>query len=269
VTASYRRGVDRQQPTSRVSHAADVVDGECDQRGSDGPGSASQKGVVRAVIVDDHELVRDGIRTVLEAEPDIDVVGEAGTVAEAVARIALAQPAVAIVDLALPDGTGVEVCRAVRERSPGTRVMILTSYDDDEALFDAVIGGAAGYVLKSVRGPQLVECVRRVARGEALLDRAASARMKARIKEAGRHPVLGELSAQERKVLALVADGLTNRDIASRLCLSEKTIKNYVSRLLMKLGMSRRSEAAAFAARIDSRRQAVLSSAMTSRTIRY
>lgn len=203
------------------------------------------------------------------SESGIEVVGEAGTAADAVAKIVLLQPDVAIVDLALPDGNGVDVCRAVRERSPATRVMILTSYGEDESLFDAVAAGAAGYVLKNIRGPQLIDCVHRVARGDSLLDRAAAEQLRNRIAQGDQDPMLGDLTAQEQRVLKLLAEGLTNRQIAGRLYLSDKTVKNYVSSLLMKLGMSRRTEAAAFAARLDARRRSIVASATATRSIRY
>ncbi len=211
-------------------------------------------GVVRVFLVDDHEVVRRGVRDLLESAGGIEVVGEAGTADAARARIPLARPDVAVLDVRLPDGSGIEVCRDIRSEHPEVRCLMLTSFDDDEALFNAVVAGAAGYVLKDVRGGDIVESVRRVARGESLLDPLATARVIERL----RRPQpdddrLASLSHQERRILELLADGLTNRQIATEMYLAEKTIKNYVSNLLMKLGMSRRTEAAVYAARLADR----------------
>jgi two-component system, NarL family, response regulator DevR len=210
--------------------------------------------VVRVFLVDDHEVVRRGVRDLLESAGGIDVVGEAGTAEAARIRIPLARPDVAVLDVRLPDGSGIEVCRDIRSEHPEVRCLMLTSFDDDEALFNAVVAGAAGYVLKDVRGGDIVESVRRVARGESLLDPLATARVIERL----RRPQpdddrLASLSPQERRILELLADGLTNRQIATEMYLAEKTIKNYVSNLLMKLGMSRRTEAAVYAARLADR----------------
>ena len=209
-------------------------------------------------LVDDHEVVRRGVRDLLESAGGIEVVGEAGTAEAARTRIPLARPDVAVLDVRLPDGSGIEVCRDIRSEHPEVRCLMLTSFDDDEALFNAVVAGAAGYVLKDVRGGDIVESVRRVARGESLLDPLATARVIERLR---RPPPdderLASLSPQERRILELLADGLTNRQIAAEMYLAEKTIKNYVSNLLMKLGMSRRTEAAVYAARLADRRRAV------------
>jgi len=211
---------------------------------------------VRVFLLDDHEVVRRGIRDLLEAEDDLEVVGEAGTVEEAVGRILATSPDVCVLDVRLPDGTGVEVCREVRERRPELACLMLTSFSDDEALLEAVLAGASGYLLKQVRGSDLVDAVRRVAAGESLLDPALTATLLRRIREGtGEDERLGALTEQERKVLHLLAEGRTNRQIADELFLAEKTVKNYVSNLLAKLGMSRRTEAAVWAARLEERRR--------------
>jgi two-component system response regulator DevR len=211
--------------------------------------------VVRVFLLDDHEVVRRGVADLLEAEEDISVVGEAGTAEEAVGRILALSPDVCVLDVRLPDGSGVEVCRAVREHRPDTACLMLTSFSDDEALLEAVLAGAAGYLLKQVRGSDLVDAVRRVASGQSLLDPAVTATVLRRLREGSADDErLRGLTDQERRVLALLADGRTNRQIADELFLAEKTVKNYVSNLLSKLGMSRRTEAAVWAARLDERR---------------
>jgi DNA-binding NarL/FixJ family response regulator len=210
---------------------------------------------IRVFLVDDHEMVRDGVRVLLEAQPDITVVGEAGDAAAAIGRIIVTEPDVALLDVNLPDRSGIEVCRELRDRSPTVHSLMLTSFGEDEALFDAILAGASGYVLKHVRGGDLVECVRKVARGETLIDHASAEHLRERVAHGELDPTLDLLTPQERKILDLLADGLTNRAIAAELYLSDKTVKNYVSSVLMKLGMSRRSEAAAYAARLDERRQ--------------
>ncbi|EST26628.1 hypothetical protein N566_23680 [Streptomycetaceae bacterium MP113-05] len=194
----------------------------------------------------------------LAAEEDIEVVGEAGTAAEAQARIPAARPDVAVLDVRLPDGNGVEVCREVRSRDEHVRCLMLTSYSDDEALFNAVMAGASGYVLKGIRGSELVTAVRDVAAGRSLLDPVATQRVLDRLRSGGAGPTrsdepLGRLTDQERRILDLIGEGLTNRAIGERLHLAEKTIKNYVSGLLGKLGMERRSQAAAYVARLRAR----------------
>lgn len=207
-------------------------------------------------LLDDHEIVRRGMRELLESEEGFEVVGEASTADEAIRRIPATSPAVAVLDVRLPDGDGVEVCREIRSRHPEINCLILTSHADDEALFSAILAGASGYVLKQVRGTDLVDAIRRVAEGQSLLDPAVTARVLDRLRTP---PVdsddLAALSDQERRILDLIAEGLTNRAIGERMFLAEKTIKNYVSNVLMKLGMSRRSEAAAFAARLAERKR--------------
>jgi two-component system response regulator DevR len=206
---------------------------------------------VRAFLMDDHEVVRQGVRALLESSGEIVVAGEAATAGEALARIPAVRPDVAVLDVRVPDGNGIEVCREVRS-SLGIPCLILTSYSDDEALFEAIMAGASGYVLKQVRGNELVSAVRRVAAGESLLDPLITAKVLDRL----RHPRaedarLAALTGQERRILHLIADGLTNRQIAGEMFLAEKTVKNYVSNLLAKLGMERRTEAAVFAARLE------------------
>jgi two-component system, NarL family, response regulator DevR len=210
---------------------------------------------VRVFLLDDHEIVRRGLRELLESEGDLEVVGEAGTAEEALGRIPATAPQVAVLDVRLPDGDGVEVCREVRSRHPEIQCLMLTSYADDEALFSAIMAGAAGYVLKQVKGADLLDGVRRVARGESLLDPSVTRRVLERLRTKPEDDELAGLTDQERKILDLIAEGLTNRQIGERMFLAEKTIKNYVSNLLAKLGMSRRSEAAAYAARLEERRQ--------------
>lgn len=207
--------------------------------------------LVRAFLMDDHEVVRQGVRALLESSGEIVVAGEAATAGEALARIPAVRPDVAVLDVRVPDGNGIEVCREVRS-SLGIPCLILTSYSDDEALFEAIMAGASGYVLKQVRGNELVSAVRRVAAGESLLDPLITAKVLDRL----RHPRaedarLAALTGQERRILHLIADGLTNRQIAGEMFLAEKTVKNYVSNLLAKLGMERRTEAAVFAARLE------------------
>jgi two-component system response regulator DevR len=207
--------------------------------------------VTRIFLLDDHEIVRRGVADLLNSVPDLEVVGEAGTVAEALRRLPAADPDVAILDGRLPDGSGIEVCRIIREQSPEVRCLILTSYDDDEAIFAAVLAGAAGYVLKQIRGSNLIDAVRQVAAGQSLLDPTVTARVLQRIREGKQEDArLASLNAQERKILMLIAEGLTNRQIGERLFLAEKTVKNNVSSLLAKLGMQRRTQAAVFGANL-------------------
>ena len=206
---------------------------------------------IRIFILDDHELVRRGLRDLLDAEPDIDVVGEAATAGEALRRIPALRPTVAILDARLPDGSGIDVCREMRSRDPDLACLILTSYDDDEALFSAIMAGAAGYVLKQVHGGDFVEAVRHVSAGRSLLDPQVTQAVLTRLREGPkRDERVASLSKQERRVLELIGEGLTNRQIGERLFLAEKTVKNYVSNLLMKLGMERRTQAAVLAAEI-------------------
>jgi DNA-binding NarL/FixJ family response regulator len=202
-------------------------------------------------LLDDHEIVRRGVRELLETEPDIKVVGEAGTAASALARIPALRPDVAVLDVRLPDGDGVTVCRDIRSQMPEVACLMLTSFGDDEALFDAIMAGAAGYVLKQIRGNDLVGAVRAVASGESMLDPEAASRVMARMRDqARRADPLSELTTQERRILELIGGGLTNRQIGERMYLAEKTVKNYVSALFAKLGMERRTQAAAYAARM-------------------
>ena len=208
---------------------------------------------IRIFLLDDHEIVRRGLRELLEGEEDLEVVGEAGTAEEALGRIPATRPDVAVLDVQLPDGNGVEVCREVRSSHPEINCVMLTSFADDEALFNAIMAGAAGYVLKQVKGNDLIDGIRRVARGESLLDPAMTSRVLERLRATPEPDELADLTPQERKILDHIAEGLTNRQIGERMFLAEKTVKNYVSNVLAKLGMSRRSEAAAFAARLDER----------------
>jgi DNA-binding NarL/FixJ family response regulator len=211
-------------------------------------GSASRR--IGVFLLDDHEIVRRGVRDLLEAEPDIEVVGEAGTASSALARIPAVRPDVAVLDMRLPDGDGVEVCREVRSRMPEVACLILTSFGDDEALFSAVMAGAAGYVLKQIRGTDLVSAVRTVAAGQSMLDPQATGKLMARLRnQPKKNDPLASLSPQERRILELIGEGLTNRQIGERMFLAEKTVKNYVSAVFAKLGMERRTQAAAFAVR--------------------
>jgi two-component system, NarL family, response regulator DevR len=213
---------------------------------------------VRIFLLDDHELVRRGIRDLLWAEDDMTVVGEASTATEALERIAATRPDVAVLDIRLGDGpdagSGIEVCRDIRSAYPAVACVMLTSFADDDALFASIMAGASGYLLKQVRGVDLVAAIRRVAAGESLLDPAITARVLERLRNPQPAPdPLSDLTAQERQILELISEGKTNRQIAAEMFLAEKTIKNYVSRLLAKLGMERRSEAAAYAARLAAR----------------
>jgi two-component system response regulator DevR len=209
---------------------------------------------LRVFVLDDYAVVRRGLRELLEAEGDITVIGEAGTARAATTQIPLARPDVAVLDILLPDGDGIEVCREIRSKSPDTACLMLTSFADDEAVYAAIMAGAAGFVLKEVDNTDLVGAVRWVGRGESLLDPAVTARVLERLR-GGPEVRLAGLSAQESRVLELIAEGLTNRQIGERMWLAEKTVRNYVSNLLAKLGMSRRSEAAAYAARLAERRR--------------
>lgn len=209
---------------------------------------------IRVFLLDDHEIVRRGLRDLLEAEDDLEVVGEAGTAEEALGRIPATRPDVAVLDVRLPDGDGIEVCREVRAKVDGLACLMLTSFADDEAVYAAIMAGASGYVLKQVRGNDLVDAVRRVGRGESLLDPAVTARVLDRLRHRSDDDELAGLTDQERRLLDLIAEGLTNRQIGERMFLAEKTIKNYVSNLLAKLGMQRRTEVAAYAARLEERR---------------
>ena len=212
---------------------------------------AQARAVIRVFLLDDHEIVRRGVRELLEAEADIAVVGEAGTVASALARIPALTPDVAVLDVRLPDGDGVSVCREIRSSMPEVACLMLTSFSEDEALFDAIMAGAAGYVLKQIKGTDLVGAVRTVAAGQSMLDPDAARKVMNRMREqATKTDPLAELTNQERKILELIGEGLTNRQIGEQMFLAEKTGKNYVSGLFSKLGMERRTQAAAFASRI-------------------
>jgi DNA-binding NarL/FixJ family response regulator len=218
-------------------------------------GGRSQEGEaakqIRVFVLDDHELVRVGLRKLLESEPDINVVGEAGTVKSALSRVPLLDVDVAVLDVRLPDGDGMEACREIQTASPNTACLMLTAHTDDRALLAAIMAGAAGYVNKHALGPDLIDAVRNVAVGGAALGPEAAQRVMARLRQnAELSDPLAALSSQERKVLGHIGEGLTNREIAARMFLSEKTVKNYVSSLLAKLGMQRRAQVAALAARL-------------------
>ena len=207
---------------------------------------------IRVFLVDDHEVVRRGLRDLLELEDGIEVVGDAGTAGMALAGIATTTPDVAVLDVRLPDGSGVEVCREARSRDPRLACLMLTSFGDDEALFDSIMAGAAGYLLKDIKGPDLVDAIRRVAAGDSLLDPSVTGKVLERLRRGDEEdPRLAALSEQERRILSLIAEGLTNRQIAERVHLAEKTVKNYVSNLLAKLGMQRRTEAAVFYTQVE------------------
>jgi DNA-binding NarL/FixJ family response regulator len=203
---------------------------------------------ITVYLLDDHEVVRRGIKDLLEGEGDIVVVGESGLAQEAARRIPALRPDVAILDGRLPDGTGVDVCREIRSQDPSINALILTSYDDDDALFSAIMAGASGYVLKQIRGADLIDTVRRVAAGQSMLDPAVTAQVLDRLRSGPKtDPALEQLTAQELKILELIAQGMTNRQIAGTLFLAEKTVKNYVSSMLAKLNLESRTQAAIFA----------------------
>lgn len=206
---------------------------------------------IRVYLLDDHDVVRQGLKFLLEQHDDIEVVGESASAVEATARIPALRPDVAVLDGRLPDGSGIEVCRAVRAVDPSIKALILTSYDDDEALFAAIMAGAAGYVLKEIRSSDLVSAVRQVAQGRSLIDPAMTAKVLERIRSGPSTPrELESLTEQERLILGHIAEGLTNRQIAERMFLAEKTIKNYVSAILAKLGLERRTQAAVLASKL-------------------
>lgn len=207
---------------------------------------------VKVFLLDDHEVVRRGVHDLLNDEPDITVVGEAATVEQALIRVPALRPDVAVLDVRLPDGDGVTVCRELRSKIPDLACLMLTSFDDEEALLDSIMAGAAGYVLKQIQGSDLVSAVRTVARGQSLLDASATAKLMARLRDAGQQPAeepefLPGLTDREREILDLIGEGLTNRQIGERLYLAEKTVKNHISRLLSKLGVERRVQAAVIA----------------------
>src|SRR5919107_311320 len=202
-------------------------------------------------LLDDHQMVREGLKVMLEASGRVEVVGESDSAREAAHRIPAVRPDVAILDNRLPDGSGIEVCREIRALDPTLKALILTSYDDDEALFSAIMAGAAGYVLKDVKGNDFIDAIQRVAAGQSLIDPALMARVLERVRNGPQvAPELSRLSEQELKLLELLAEGLTNRQISERMFLAEKTVKNYVSHLLTKLGLQRRTQAAVLATRL-------------------
>jgi DNA-binding NarL/FixJ family response regulator len=208
--------------------------------------------IIRVFLLDDHEIVRRGLAELIGLQSDMEVVGEAGTTEAALRRIPASMPDVAVLDVRLPDGSGVEVCREIRSTMPTVNCLMLTSYSDDEALFNAIMAGASGYVLKDIRGNDLIDAIRQVAAGNSLLDPSLTARVLERLRNGHKeNSELSMLSEQERTILTLIGEGMTNRQIGEHMHLAEKTIKNYVSGLLAKLGMERRTQAAAYVARLE------------------
>jgi two-component system response regulator DevR len=225
--------------------------GDREATGANGGGSVPDQARISVFLLDDHEIVRRGLRDLLEAEDDLVVVGESDSASEAERIIPALRPQVAVLDARLPDGSGIDVCRAIRSTDPSIQALILTSYDDDEALFAAIMAGAAGYVLKQVRSHDLVAAIRTVASGQSLLDPAVTAQVVDRLQsEPEEQDELAVLTEREKDILALIAQGLTNRQIGQRLFIAEKTVKNYVSSLLAKLGLERRTQAAVLAAKL-------------------
>ena len=214
--------------------------------------NTEEAAIVTVFLVDDHEVVRRGLIDLLSADPELDVIGEAGSVAEAMARIPALHPQVAVLDVRLPDGNGIELCRDLLSRLPDLKCLMLTSFTSDEAMLDAILAGASGYVIKDIKGMELARAVKEVGAGRSLLDNRAAAALMAKLRNAAeRSDPLSALTGQERVLLDLLGEGLTNKQIAARMFLAEKTVKNYVSRLLAKLGMQRRTQAAAFVSRLD------------------
>ena len=212
---------------------------------------STAESTIRVYLLDDHEIVRQGIRTLLESARDIEVVGESGSAVDAAHRIPALRPHVAVLDARLPDGSGIEVCRTVRAVDPSINALILTSYDDDEALFSAIMAGASGYVLKEIKSSALLSAIRHVASGESLIDPALTRRVLERLRNpVTTAPELAQLTDQELKLLELIAEGLTNKEIGEQMFLAEKTVKNYVSTVLAKLGVERRTQAAVIAAKL-------------------
>jgi DNA-binding NarL/FixJ family response regulator len=208
---------------------------------------------IKVLVTDDHEIVRQGLKSLLSTIPDIELVGEANSAAEAVRRTGLDSPDVVLMDVRMPEETGIEACRDIIARFPGTKVLMLTSYADEEALMASIIAGASGYVLKKVKGDDLVDSIRRVANGESLLDPAMVERLFDRLRSGKvEDPLVAKLTEQEQVLVGHLAQGMTNRQIADEMFLAEKTVKNYVSSILMKMGMSNRSEAATYVARVES-----------------
>ncbi|MFF0497269.1 response regulator [Nocardia aobensis] len=210
--------------------------------------------MIKVFLVDDHEIVRRGLSDLLDGDPDLSVVGEAGSVSQALARIPALRPDVAVLDVRLPDGNGIELCRELLSKVDGLRCLILTSFTDEHAMLDAILAGASGYVVKDIKGMELARAVKDVGAGKSLLDNRAAAALMEQLRH-GTEPdgPLATLTEQERKLLDLLGEGLTNREIADRMFLAEKTVKNYVSRLLAKLGMQRRTQAAVYATKLHSR----------------
>lgn len=219
------------------------------------PGAAKSpivSSMVKIFLVDDHEVVRRGLVGLLSSDPELEVVGEAGSAAQALARIPALRPDVAVLDVRLPDGNGIELCRDLLSAMPDLRCLMLTSYTSDEAMLDAILAGASGYVVKDIKGMELAQAIKDVGAGRSLLDNRAAAALMAKLRgEAERSDPLSGVTQQERALLELLAEGLTNREIAARMYLAEKTVKNYVSRLLAKLGMQRRTQAAVFASKLN------------------
>ncbi|WP_020122331.1 response regulator transcription factor [Streptomyces canus] len=220
------------------------------------PGTFTEQNPIRVFLLDDHEVVRRGLTDLLDAEPDISVVGDAGTVEHALVRGPALRPHVAVLDVRLPDGDGITVCRELRSQMPELACLMLTSFDDEDALLDAIMAGASGYVLKQIKGSDLVSAVRTVASGQSMLDPATTARLMRSLRADPAEPPaispeLASLSPRERDILALIGDGLTNREIGKKLYLSEKTVKNHISRLLAKLGVQRRVQAAVLASQLE------------------
>ncbi|MFN6550092.1 hypoxia response regulator transcription factor DosR/DevR [Mycolicibacterium septicum] len=212
--------------------------------------------MIRVFLVDDHEVVRRGLIDLLSADPELDVIGEADSVAQALARVPALAPDVAVLDVRLPDGNGIELCRELLSRMPDLRCLMLTSFTSDEAMLDAILAGASGYVVKDIKGMELAKAIKDVGAGKSLLDNRAATALMAKLRgDAERSDPLAGLTQQERVLLDLLGEGLTNRQIAARMFLAEKTVKNYVSRLLAKLGMERRTQAAVFASTLDRHRQ--------------
>ncbi|GAB7028738.1 response regulator transcription factor [Streptomyces sp. NPDC021749] len=224
---------------------------DSEQPGADNP--------IRVFLLDDHEVVRRGVRDLLNDEPDIEVIGEAGTAEQALVRVPALRPQVAVLDIRLSDGDGVTVCRELRSRMPELACLMLTSFDDEEALLDSIMAGASGYVLKQIQGSDLVSAVRTVAGGQSLLDASATTKLMARLRggrqEEEQPDGLQGLTQREREILALIGEGLTNRQIGQRLYLAEKTVKNHISRLLAKLGVERRIQAAVIATQVHDRQR--------------
>jgi DNA-binding NarL/FixJ family response regulator len=211
---------------------------------------------LRVLLIDDHEVVRAGLKALIDSQGDMSVVGEAGTVEEGVRRVGFDEPDVVVLDVRLPDGSGVEACRDIRQRFPDVKVLMLTSFADEEALMAAILAGASGYVLKRIKTDQLVADIRRVGAGESLLDPEMTDRLFQRLRSgSAEDPLLGKLTKQERTIVEHIAAGLTNKQIADEMFLAEKTVKNYVSNVLAKMGMSRRAEAAAYVARVQAEKE--------------